>query len=153
MQKRYNFPTFDEMTSDSVHPVEPNVDENVVAHSEDRRIVSIRIILIRSVDTVWKNPFTVFFLEKIRDTDLPNIRYLMICLILLAQGMDLFWPLWWTFDFHCDREISWPAYWSVVRTILLYRKLCPYSWNYLRAEPTGHIKAVNKITYFVLILA
>lgn len=52
MQKLYNFPTFDEMTSDPVHPVEPNVDENVVARSEDRRIASVRIILIRSVDTV-----------------------------------------------------------------------------------------------------
>jgi hypothetical protein len=53
MQKLYNFfPPFDETTSDSVHPVEPNVHENVVTPSEDPRIGLARIILIGSVATI-----------------------------------------------------------------------------------------------------
>jgi hypothetical protein len=67
-----NFPLFGEITSDSVHPVEPKVRDSVITHLDNMKTTTGRIIPTGSVADIWVTiPFTVS-LDQISDAYLAK---------------------------------------------------------------------------------
>jgi 7,8-dihydro-6-hydroxymethylpterin-pyrophosphokinase len=61
-------PLFDEIASDSAHPVEPKVNESLVTHLDNLKINIERIIPIGSTGGIWVSSSFIIYLEEIDDT-------------------------------------------------------------------------------------
>jgi ABC-type polar amino acid transport system ATPase subunit len=61
-----NFFLLDEITSDIVHTVDPEVCENVIMQLENLKTTSEGIILTGSVGYIWvRSPVIMFFMNKL----------------------------------------------------------------------------------------